>query len=1033
MTSRQTLTLASIWAFETAGVQEVETEIRTACPDVDLTCDYAKSDEALVLKTTIDVPIAPITEAIAGYIDKQRYKDLLDVPRVKRIDAPLPTEHLSVIFSEQQDKLLDLGKGPGEELIPYYNSRVTKCWVPHGGSVSCFAPFQSFLDVISSRSGTELTIGENLRGIGVTGTSESDVDDVLAKLTRIEMSLSCISKPQMANMGVVSSGGLSHLRMQPNPEAFRRILADQSEMESLDLNQVSTTVSFAFDANAQELKMAENLQSPPNVRNSLPQSQIWYDFRFQEIGTSDAYRATESMDPVDHHPSAIAPRHPFLTSEKAKEVNKWVEGPGSGSFEDDSKVPLAPPNSPPAQSPPTPAGPVGIIKSRRAAPPNKPPDTVNRNETKTLGLTKPKEPNPGARRIWKETYNPNETDPMDEGLAILKTSADDLLGLDFTYQDQSPPDDSSLTPEPISSSSGSLLEHCARLSVLSAAYRGQDYESRLGDQLTTSGSSPDQGVANKYFAQQRIAEFEKSRRLERKQSNDETASRSFHRTMSQVAGKTKNGAKAKKQSILDDAWPIPKNSKKGQSISPGKTSVNTESKALSNLPHPPGQKCRDTTVNAEVKELFETLQSPLEAAECFPGQLSLEVQFGLILIPVLPKTYDKDMITMAEWTNVFRPRTGIMAPSTKFINRVTTSGSDVDHLVALSTSQALGKRDLFERAYSEYNVTYEFHCLTRSRKPLIINIEEDGKFSIKAPSSLLGGVNLHCPEQIWDVRIALGGSPGLTNLTNDFEEAAGHLARSIWIQPDQQLLRIFAKTPKGDALVVDKVMMKRWTRHRHIRETIQENGPTTASKSTNPPDNGCDSCDIFLQITEVQDLIVGTHPRDPRALRARCDQHQEMTKQGRMWYEVSLVSPTIETILEANSKLEVGERTEDWRAADLLGEDALILRDEPLEPTASLSRVAAAIGTSGLGALYRLAKVVVEKMDGIGHRNSSQGLNLNITSNAPLHSLQPIPNQQRSFSFDEIDSIKEPGSILGADRANYGQSNQVAESAPGYW
>jgi hypothetical protein len=44
-----------------------------------------------------------------------------------------------------------------------------------------------------------------------------------------------------------------------------------------------------------------------------------------------------------------------------------------------------------------------------------------------------------------------------------------------------------------------------------------------------------------------------------------------------------------------------------------------------------------------------------------------------------------------------------------------------------------------------------------------------------------------------------------------------------------------------------------------------------------------------------------------------------MIQRGKAWYELSLVSPTIETILETNEALEVGERTEEWCSVDYLG------------------------------------------------------------------------------------------------------------------
>lgn len=160
--------------------------------------------------------------------------------------------------------------------------------------------------------------------------------------------------------------------------------------------------------------------------------------------------------------------------------------------------------------------------------------------------------------------------------------------------------------------------------------------------------------------------------------------------------------------------------------------------------------------------------------------------------------------------------------------------------------------------------------------------------------------------------------------------------------------------------------------------------PSPSPSPENAPTPDPETQDIFLQIIEVQDLLIGSSTSDSQAVRARCAPLPEMHKKDRQWYEVSLVSPAIEAILKANANVEIGERTDDWRSPDLLGKDAMLasdndipaseLGDTSMALSPPLSPVATAIGKAGLGELLGLTKTVVEKIDGIGFFNYGPGV-----------------------------------------------------------
>ncbi|PLB50723.1 hypothetical protein P170DRAFT_406139 [Aspergillus steynii IBT 23096] len=575
--------------------------------------------------------------------------------------------------------------------------------------------------------------------------------------------------------------------------------------------------------------------------------------------------------------------------------------------------------------------------------------------------------------------------------------------------------------------------------------------------------------ANQVYGKEKLEEFDRIHRSEMTQVTDEVATRKYHHTMKQktasFVGKAKGKAevKAKRQATLEDAWGLLKKpiKKTDGTARIEKTSENLakgdkESQEKPEKPKPRRLQADELRTNEDIKKLCGALRQTLEAAECFPGTLTLELQFGLLLIPLLPKTYMEKSVSLDEWTRIFQPQTGVAPPSTKFISRLTTSGSDADHIVDLKTSKVEGKRRIFEQDDSEFCVSYEYHCRTKSDKPIIIMVNDQGKHTLKYPTSALGGANLHFPGQIWDAHLGVSGGFGYKDGSDpEIEEAAQYLVDHIWVPPNRTLVQIYTQLPEGNKIVIDKVFMKRWTRHRYIRteDTSPKDvaNPDRASstglrsRSTASPDpvettsqdsrNGGVEAnsdqDIFLQVTEVQNLMIGISATDPRAVRARCATLLNMLKTGRQWYEASLVSPAIEAILKSNTDLELGERTDDWCSTDLFGNDASLVCEQPAGSAENqipipLSPVASAIGDAGIGSLFRLAKKIIGKMDGVGYWNYNPQADTDTVRMPPPSSLGIPPAataltvaslknltakpEPKSFSFEELESIKDVGS-----------------------
>ena len=125
------------------------------------------------------------------------------------------------------------------------------------------------------------------------------------------------------------------------------------------------------------------------------------------------------------------------------------------------------------------------------------------------------------------------------------------------------------------------------------------------------------------------------------------------------------------------------------------------------------------------------------------------------------------------------------------------------------------------------------------------------------------------------------------------------------------------------------------------------------------PVNEETSSELMLKTVEVRQFLTGRKPHHPRLIRGRIpvNNRQECVAARLLWYEVSVVSDAIQKLLTTNKELELGQQTQKWTAVDLLG-DEIEVKDVPYESRG----VAQTIGDSGLGSMYRLGKVILDRM-----------------------------------------------------------------------
>lgn len=345
----------------------------------------------------------------------------------------------------------------------------------------------------------------------------------------------------------------------------------------------------------------------------------------------------------------------------------------------------------------------------------------------------------------------------------------------------------------------------------------------------------------------------------------------------------------------------------------------------------------------DVLEIFNALQPTLEAARSFPGALELEANIELITIaPSTPGSgFDETVVTIDEWKEKFQSKYGNpLAPYWSW-NKVTCSGADVDAMIDMIWSKKTPQR-IFHETPGNQDVVFEYHCrLKDGSSSFVISLDEAGHPSFHQTPYVLGCSTIHFPHRMWDMNIALKGQMNLYAYKDPaLKKAIDEFIETIWFQPGDDIT-IFCSEPKNKIFLVEKILMKSTVRHNH------------------QPVNPEMSSELMLKTVEVRQFRTARKPGHPRLIRGRIPlaNRKESVALKLLWFEVSVVSGAIQKFLTTNRELELGQQTKKWSAVDLLG-DEIEVKDVPYDS----NEVAQSIGDAGLGSMYRLAKVILDRM-----------------------------------------------------------------------
>lgn len=375
-----------------------------------------------------------------------------------------------------------------------------------------------------------------------------------------------------------------------------------------------------------------------------------------------------------------------------------------------------------------------------------------------------------------------------------------------------------------------------------------------------------------------------------------------------------------------------------------KPAIAQEKQSLANVQGNHQKKVSRRNDAQQIKEVFHGLKPVLQSARCYPGLLKLEICFGLITLHSFSRgpVEDESSLSVEDWDKAFRARNNLRYPFWVW-KKLTSSGTDADALVDLKWPVDNARR-MFEQDPVDSEVTYEFHCQCRDGGgAFFIVLDKDGNATVLRPENTIGNSAIHAPQGVWDMNVLLRGFLKYRRgRDTKLDKAIDVFIDSIQLQPGKNLY-VHCKEPAGGAFSVEKILLKRSTRHRHL--PLNEESPS----------------DLILQVTEVQQFLIGRKANRLTMIRGRIDiqKRAEWAARKFIWFEASVVSGVIEKLLEANSHLSTGQKTDQWDAADLLGDEVDLAS---AAYTFDTNPVAKAVGSASFGNMLRLGKTVLGQM-----------------------------------------------------------------------
>ncbi|KAK2741914.1 hypothetical protein FQN57_005473 [Myotisia sp. PD_48] len=1000
MDSSQRLTIASTWSFDPEGAEYVRQYIKSMPQGLDVFSRYEANHDVFNIEDCgIFRAIPVLATFMADFIDREKANNLLEKWKIARIDIPAYVdEELIEDTSELDGPLIETLPAPQPTNLPM----TLRYWQDNKQGIDSFVKAPSSLFThLHDATGAFVALETTNKRIRVMSSEASQANLALKNLDNLQKALHLIASPQFESILYVGNAQEYHIRLCPyaalNDVALRRVLpAETSPRLISQLSKTFVTVMELCDPKTSAFRMPKNMIKPPRLPEQRKAgSRLWANVKFTQLGDpanipelgtfikGEVLTASSSSIKSDARETAgLGTTHSWLTSDKIPAVEKWVsEGLEAGAvglngLEPNKTLPPEPSAEDAAASKP-------IIKKRRAfhlgeIKSESPTDNKGKGKERAPMepseiQTRPKVPAAGdfifqsqnptqlsnfRRATTARTKARNERripDLIDFSAAATSSEPPELQPMDY-FQEPLVPLRPSLVPLQPSSQANLCLEHIA-----------ESLPSKHNEPINQDNTCEEANEKRLDNLKRSLHSISTTNRPASARIADKgDGIREFHRTMRQKAPtvptkkEQKVLQKAKRDAALAEAWGIPKST---PSSSSKPEPANKQEPSL--LEKQQLQRREEINVQS-IKDLFNAMSPILEAARHFTGSLTLQFEIGLILTYTVPKLDVDRAIDTKRWNQLYRPGHGLPGLTTIFTNKLTTSGADIDHILDLNNKDGMNFSG-FSSTPSIQAVCYEFHCQTKDDEMVVVSIDELGTTTINRPEVVLGAANVHFPQNIWDMRAVMKGTQEYrTETGTGVDRAIKSLLDNLYVEPNRARALLYSRI-LADELRITKVILRRSTRHLCIEDGTWEVVPNDVMSQDEVTKSGNPS--VYLQITEIQDLFLSYALHQKSVIRARALEPEAMINNSRLWYEVSLVSPAIRETLESNRDLAIGECTDAWHPADLLGFESHLAASPATAAADILNQKASVIGPSGIGKLFRITKDVVENIDVVGWSN----------------------------------------------------------------
>jgi hypothetical protein len=241
----------------------------------------------------------------------------------------------------------------------------------------------------------------------------------------------------------------------------------------------------------------------------------------------------------------------------------------------------------------------------------------------------------------------------------------------------------------------------------------------------------------------------------------------------------------------------------------------------------------------------------------------------------------------------------------------------------------------------------------------------------------------------------LTGDLAWRNPPETLTQSAALFVELLYVEPGREKLMMFFRQPTDHEMKIQNLIVKRTSFHR-----------------CNVP--GCEA--LQLKVTEVKSLLFKVDPDDKNlwlGYEKEMEHHSKLMKEGRIYYEVSVINTDINDALTKNATLEIGEVTDPDSTGEALVDHDTILA--MLRVTAEMVTRLDYMGMSNVGTQRRHLMEILEKQ-----RQMAQNLGPAAKSMLPKTiSQQSIQQQGSAMNSDDSNETPLPVHGLRSGIAGY--------------